>query len=56
MLAISTDSHNSGQFDNMVFGVSLAKRGWLEKKDVLNARDLDRLLSHIKRKRRALKG
>jgi DNA polymerase (family 10) len=56
MLAISTDSHNSGQFDNMIFGVSLAKRGWLEKRDVLNTLDLSTLLSRIKRKRRAFKG
>lgn len=51
-LAISTDSHNSGQFDNMVFGVSLARRGWLEKKDVLNTLDLNRLLIGIKKKRK----
>ncbi len=51
-LAISTDSHNSGQFDNMTFGVSLARRGWLEKKDVLNTRNLDKLLLGIKKKRK----
>ena len=50
-LAISTDSHTSGQFDNMVFGVSLARRGWLEKKDVLNTLGLDKLLARIKKKR-----
>lgn len=50
-LAINTDSHNSGQFDNMVFGVSLARRGWLEKKDVLNTLGLDKLLVRIKKKR-----
>ncbi len=50
-LAISTDSHNSGQFDNMVFGVSLARRGWLEKKDVLNTLRLDKLLARIGKKR-----
>ncbi len=50
-LAISTDSHNSGQFDNMIFGVSLARRGWLEKKDILNTRDLHKLLSIIRKKR-----
>ncbi|PKL52359.1 MAG: DNA polymerase/3'-5' exonuclease PolX [Nitrospira bacterium HGW-Nitrospira-1] len=35
-IVISTDSHNSGQFDNMIYGVAVARRGWLEKKDVLN--------------------
>jgi DNA polymerase (family 10) len=51
-LAISTDSHNPGQFGNMRFGVSIARRGWLEKKDVLNTLDLRPLLSKLKTKRR----
>lgn len=37
MLAISTDAHMTGQLDNMRFGVSVARRGWLTKKDVLNS-------------------
>src|SRR3990172_2111050 len=49
-VVISTDSHNSGQFQNMAYGVSVARRGWLEKKDVLNTCDLDRLLKRLKRK------
>jgi DNA polymerase (family 10) len=52
-LAISTDSHNSGQFDNMVFGVSLARRGWLERKDVINTCNLNTLLARLKNKRSA---
>ena len=51
-LAISTDSHNSGQFDNMVFGVSLARRGWLGKKNVLNTCGLKALLARLKNKRK----
>ncbi len=34
--AIGTDSHNFNQMDYMPSGVSLARRGWLEKKDVIN--------------------
>lgn len=33
---IDTDSHALSHMDNMRFGVSVARRGWCEKKDVLN--------------------
>ncbi len=35
-IIISTDTHITNQFDYMSYGVSIARRGWLEKKDVLN--------------------
>jgi DNA polymerase (family 10) len=35
-LSIGTDSHNIKHFDFMRFGIATARRGWLEKKDVLN--------------------
>ena len=34
--AIGTDSHASAQMGYMPSGVSLARRGWLSKKDVIN--------------------
>ena len=37
-VAISTDSHNPLSLDFMRFGVGQARRGWLEKDDVLNTR------------------
>ncbi len=37
-VAISTDSHNPLSLDYMRFGVGQARRGWLEKDDVLNTR------------------
>lgn len=49
-LVISTDSHNSGQFDNMLYGVSVARRGWLEKKNVLNTLQCSRLLKKLRKK------
>ena len=49
-LVISTDSHNSGQFDNMIYGVAVARRGWLEKKDILNTLDCNRLLKRLRKK------
>jgi len=35
-VAISTDAHNPLSLDFMRFGVGQARRGWLEKNDVLN--------------------
>jgi DNA polymerase (family 10) len=35
-LTIGTDSHNIQHFDFMRFGIATARRGWLEKKDILN--------------------
>jgi DNA polymerase (family X) len=35
-LAINTDAHALDQLNNMRYGVYTARRGWLEKKDVLN--------------------
>lgn len=36
---INTDAHQIGQMDNMKFGVSVAMRGWVPKKDVVNTWD-----------------
>lgn len=47
-LVISTDAHNRGQFDNMVYGVAVARRGWLEKKDVLNTYPYNQLMKKLK--------
>jgi DNA polymerase (family 10) len=50
-IVISTDSHNEGQFDNMKYGVAIARRGWLEKKDVLNTLPCKKLLLRLRKKR-----
>jgi DNA polymerase (family 10) len=50
-LAINTDTHVIYQFDFMAYGVGTARRGWLEKKDVLNANRYDMLIKNINRKR-----
>lgn len=44
---ISTDAHTTGEMDYMHLGVSQARRGWLEKQDVLNTRSLDQLGSYF---------
>lgn len=48
-LAISTDSHGPHQFDNIVYGVHTARRGWVEKGDVLNTKTLKGVLKFLKK-------
>ena len=43
-LTIGTDSHHLDQLWMMSLGVAVAKRGWLEKKDVLNTLSLTEIL------------
>jgi DNA polymerase (family 10) len=45
--AINTDAHIADQLDLMRFGVSVARRGWLEKKDIINTLGFDRLKSSL---------
>ena len=40
LVAISTDAHSVVDFNNLRFGIGQARRGWLEKKDVLTTRPL----------------
>jgi len=47
-LAISTDAHNIPELNNMKFGLAMARRGWLEKKDVVNTLSLNQLLKTLK--------
>jgi DNA polymerase (family 10) len=49
ILAIATDAHNTSDLDFMRFGVYQARRGWLEKGDVLNTRPLKELEKLLKR-------
>ena len=42
-VAISSDAHSTLGLDNLAHGVGQARRGWLEKKDVLNTRTLAEL-------------
>lgn len=49
-LVISTDSHSISQYDFMRYGIGQARRGWIEKKNVINTRNIDELRKSIKRK------
>jgi DNA polymerase (family 10) len=49
LISINSDAHSTFDFANLKYGVGQARRGWLEKDDVLNTRSLAAL-------RRLLKG
>ncbi len=52
-LVVSTDAHVIYQLDFMRYGVGIARRGWLEEKDVLNTYAYRELLKRLKMKKRA---
>lgn len=39
-LTLGTDTHELGMMDNMKYGIDVARRGWTEKKDIVNTRSL----------------
>ncbi|MEA3274214.1 MAG: DNA polymerase/3'-5' exonuclease PolX [Pseudomonadota bacterium] len=49
LVSIDSDAHNTLDFANLRYGVGQARRGWLEAKDVLNARPLNQLLPLLRR-------
>jgi len=48
-MSIGTDAHAPNQLDFMAMGVSVARRGWLEPKNVVNTLPLEELRSSLKR-------
>jgi DNA polymerase (family 10) len=52
-VAINSDAHSVNDFDNLVHGIGQARRGWLEKADVLNTMPLESLLRWLRHKEAA---
>ncbi len=48
---IGPDAHSTGALDNVAIGVGIARKGWLERGDVLNARSADDVLRFARRRR-----
>ncbi len=48
LISINSDAHSCYEFSNLRYGVGQARRGWLEKGDVLNTRPLAELRTLIK--------
>lgn len=52
MIAISTDAHHLDQMWMIALGVGIARRGWLEAKEVINTFSVDKLKAFCKKKRK----
>jgi DNA polymerase (family X) len=48
-IVINPDAHSVGGLDDLVYGVSVARRAWLTKSDVLNTGSLASMISRIAR-------
>jgi DNA polymerase (family 10) len=55
-IVISTDAHSAGNLDLIQYGVKMARRGWLEKKDVLNTLPFEKLMAALRPKPHAARG
>jgi DNA polymerase (family 10) len=47
-LVINPDAHSTGELELLRYGVDVARRGWLEKKDVFNAKTLAQVTKALK--------
>ncbi len=52
LISIDVDAHRAQDLELMTFGLGQARRGWLEKKDVLNTRSLPELMKLLAAARR----
>jgi len=52
ILAVNTDAHDTARLDDMGYGITVARRGWLGAQDILNTRELDGVLKALKRNKR----
>ena len=48
LVSINSDAHSIDAYNDLEFGVGQARRGWLEKKDVLNTRSLAQVRKLLK--------
>lgn len=48
LLSLGTDSHAAVDMDNMRFGVSVARRGWAEAKNIINSWEYNRLIKWMR--------
>ena len=49
-IVISTDAHSTRSFKFMRYGVQTARRGWLEKQDVINTFPYEKFLAALRPK------
>ena len=46
---INTDAHSTGDLSYLEYGIAQARRGWAEKKDIINTLPLKKLLELLKK-------
>ncbi|MBE0682367.1 MAG: DNA polymerase/3'-5' exonuclease PolX [Anaerolineales bacterium] len=51
LLSINTDAHSEGDLDLLHYGVAIARRAWLEPKDVINTWTAKKLTDWLKKRR-----
>ena len=47
LCSINPDAHRPEQFQFLKFGVGIARKGWLRREDVLNARPLEEVKDYL---------
>ena len=52
LTALNPDAHSVRELDNVRLGTTIARKGWLEAKDVVNTWELDEVRAHFARKGR----
>ena len=50
LISINTDAHSEEDFDNLFYGVAIARRAWLEPKDVINTWTSKKLLDWLQKR------
>jgi len=48
-MAIDSDAHSPTHFTVLEYGIAQARRGWAEKKDIINAWPVEKMLSFLKK-------
>lgn len=48
MLTLGTDAHHKDGLNNMIFGISVARRGWATKSDIINTKPLREFVKMVK--------
>lgn len=49
-ISINTDAHSEADLDMLPYGVAIARRAWLEPKDVINTWPVEKLLAWLKKR------
>ncbi|MDQ3521966.1 MAG: DNA polymerase/3'-5' exonuclease PolX [Gemmatimonadota bacterium] len=53
LIPINPDAHSPGGLDNVAFGVNMARKGWLEARQVLNTWTLDQVESYFAKRKQS---